>query len=217
MGIDDEGHPCGFCFVMYEILYKVTKLMRRLDLRWNICQKVDWMKESFELIGIQDIKKVEKEEEAVEDSKEEMILGPKKMWKDLEKEMAIRVNRNKEILGEIEGDIEMEDIEVKEEIEEIEEVIEETEETVEIEEIVEIDGKIVGVMIDGKEEVTVAIGVKEEIDTIEEIVKIVIKDAETLISRIVKKNNIRNAHNESNALRRKQFQLKFSPVIIEQL
>lgn len=172
------------------------------------------------MIGIQDIKKVEKEEEAVEDSKEEMILGPKKMWKDLEKEMAIRVNKNKEILGEIEGDIEMEDIEVKEEIEEIEEVIEETvetEETVEIEEIVEIDGKIVGVMIDGKEEVTVVIGVKEEIDTIEEIVKIVIKDAETLISRIVKKNNIRNAHNESNALRRKQFQLKFSLVIIEQL
>jgi hypothetical protein len=45
MGIDDEGHPCGFCFVMYEILYKDTKLMRRLDLQWNICQKVDWMKE----------------------------------------------------------------------------------------------------------------------------------------------------------------------------
>lgn len=166
------------------------------------------------MIGIQDIKKVEKEEEAVEDSKEEMILGPKKMWKDLEKEMAIRVNRNKEILGEIEGDIEMEDIEVKGEIEE---VIEEIVEIEEIEEIVEIDGKIVAVMIDGKEEVTVAIEVKEEIDTIEEIVKIVIKDAETLISRIAKKNNIHNAHNESNAQRRKPSQLKISPVIIEQL
>lgn len=166
------------------------------------------------MIGIQDIKKVEKEEEAVEDSKEEMILGPKKMWKDLEKEMAIRVNRNKEILGEIEGDIEMEDIEVKGEIEE---VIEEIAEIEEIEEIVEIDGKIVAVMIDGKEEVTVAIEVKEEIDTIEEIVKIVIKDAETLISRIAKKNNIHNAHNESNAQRRKPSQLKISPVIIEQL
>ena len=73
------------------------------------------------------------------------------------------------------------------------------------------------VMIDGKEEVTVAIEVKEEIDTIEEIVKIVIKDAETLISRIAKKNNIHNAHNESNAQRRKPSQLKISPVIIEQL
>lgn len=81
----------------------------------------------------------------------------------------------------------------------------------------EIDGKIVAVMIDGKEEVTVAIEVKEEIDTIEEIVKIVIKDAETLISRIAKKNNIHSAHNESNAQRRKQSQLKISPVIIEQL
>ncbi len=172
------------------------------------------------MIGIQDIKKVEKEEEAVEDSKEEMILGPKKMWKDLEKEMAIRVNRNKEILGEIEGDIEMEDIEVRGEIEEVIEEIAETEEIAEIEEIeeiVEIDGKIVAVMIDGKEEVTVAIEVKEEIDTIEEIVKIVIKDAETLISRIAKKNNIHNAHNESNAQRRKPSQLKISPVIIEQL
>ena len=85
------------------------------------------------MIGIQDIKKVEKEEEAVEDSKEEMILGRKKMWKDLEKEMAIRVNRNKEILGEIEGDIEMEDIEVKGEIEEV------IEEIAEIEEIEAID------------------------------------------------------------------------------
>lgn len=37
------------------------------------------MNEWFELIGIQDIKKEEKEEEVVEDNKEEMILGPKKM------------------------------------------------------------------------------------------------------------------------------------------
>lgn len=45
MGIDDEGHPCGFCFVMYKIFYEDTKLMNRLDLQQNICPKVDQMNE----------------------------------------------------------------------------------------------------------------------------------------------------------------------------
>ncbi len=134
--------------------------------------------------------------------------------------MVMKVNRNKEILGGIEEVIEMEDIEVKEGTEE------EIEEIVEIEGIEEIDGKIEEVMIDGKEEVIVVIEAKEEIDTIEEIVRSVIIDAEITINRIVQKNNIPNAHNatnepnesnESNAHKRKRSQLKSSPVIIEQL
>ena len=165
------------------------------------------------MIGIPDIKKEEKEEEVVEDSKGEMILGPKKIWKDLEKEMAIRVNRKKEIIGGIEVDIEMEDIEVKEEIEGV------IEEIVDKEEIEGIGGKIVGEMIVGKDEVTGVIEVKEEIDTIEETAKIVIIDVEITISRIVKKkkSNIHNVYSELNAHRRNRLLLKTNPVIIEQL
>jgi hypothetical protein len=117
----------------------------------------------------------------------------------------MRVNRNKEILGEIEEDIEMEGIEEKEEIEEVKEEIE------------EIDGKTVEVMIDGKEGETGVIEAKEEIDIIEEIARIVIIDVEIMISKTVKINSILNAHNALNDLKRKLLLLRISIVIIEQL
>jgi hypothetical protein len=141
----------------------------------------------------------------VEDNREEMILGPKRTWKGLEKEITMRVNRNKEILGEIEEDIEMEGIEEKEEIEEVKEEIE------------EIDGKTEEVMIDGKEGETGVIEAKEEIDIIEEIARIVIIDVEIMISKTVKINSILNAHNAPNDLKRKLLLLKINIVIIEQL
>jgi len=59
----------------------------------NISQKLNSMRELLELIGIQDIKKEEKKEEEQADNREEMILEQKKIYKGLEKEFNIKIDR----------------------------------------------------------------------------------------------------------------------------
>lgn len=59
--------------------------MKKQLMQFNISLKLNLMIESFELIGILDISKEEKKEEDQEDNKEEMILEPKKIMKDQEK------------------------------------------------------------------------------------------------------------------------------------
>ena len=79
MGIDDEGHPCGFCFVVYHFFYLGFNLTKMREMLSSLSLKLNLMKELLELIGTLDTKKGEKREEAMEDNKEEMISELKKM------------------------------------------------------------------------------------------------------------------------------------------
>lgn len=81
MGINDEGHPCGFCFVMYSPYYKVIRPTSRPEMLFNSSQKQSSTIESSGLIGTRATKKEEKREGELEVNKGERTSGVKKTLK----------------------------------------------------------------------------------------------------------------------------------------
>lgn len=102
MGIDNEGHPCGFCFVMYSFFHQDFKLMNKLEMLFNSSQELNLMGDLSELTGILAIKKGGKKGEGLEDNKEEMILETKRTVRDPEENLL----KGKDMKGQIDKIIE---------------------------------------------------------------------------------------------------------------
>ena len=75
MGINNEGHPCGFCFVMYASFYADFNNASQQSMLSSTFQKPNSMTELSGLIWMQDTKKIGKREGEQMDSKEETTSG----------------------------------------------------------------------------------------------------------------------------------------------
>lgn len=78
MGINEEGHPCGFCFVVYTTQHTDSRPTKKPEKQSSSSPKPNSTTELSESTGTPATKKGEKKEGEREDSRGEKTSGPRK-------------------------------------------------------------------------------------------------------------------------------------------
>ena len=99
MGIDNEGHPCGFCFVVYYLLHLDMKLGKMQIMLLNLYPKLLSTAELYEWIGTPATKREGRREEEPVDNSEEMISGTKMIMTDPGENLLMRGRDTKDLTG----------------------------------------------------------------------------------------------------------------------
>ena len=99
MGIDNEGHPCGFCFVVYIMWHLGMKFGKMRIMLLNLYPKLLSTAELSEWIGTPATKRAGRREEELEDNSEEMISGTKMMQIDPGENLLMKGRDTRDLTG----------------------------------------------------------------------------------------------------------------------